>query len=108
MATNPVSFFIRVYMAKEYFDLEKEDIEMSCENGKTKEKLLTKLQDMKVKPIKLGGEKTKRVLLLISRYPMGAGKQWIEENEREALDFDFSKQQRQIHFDDISERDIEM
>jgi hypothetical protein len=33
---------------------------------------------------------------LISRYPLEADKQWIEANEREALDWDFKEQNGRI------------
>jgi hypothetical protein len=36
---------------------------------------------------------------LISRYPLNASKQWIEANEKEALDWDFDDQNRRFCVD---------
>jgi hypothetical protein len=35
-------------------------------------------------------------MALISRYPLAAGKRWIEANEREALDWNFDEQKDRI------------
>jgi hypothetical protein len=50
-------------------------------NGKSKERLVTKME-------KTGLEEWK--MLLISRYPLASTKKWIEENEKEVLNWDFS------------------
>jgi hypothetical protein len=73
MATDPVSFFIRINFPKA-FQLQ-EDI--CLDNGKTNERLL----------IKMG--KKWEVVLQISRYPLASTKKWIEENEKEVLNWEF-------------------
>jgi hypothetical protein len=39
-------------------------------------------------------------MLLISRYPSNAGKKWIEENEKEAIEWEFYEQNGRILLDD--------
>jgi hypothetical protein len=38
--------------------------------------------------------------MLISRYPSGAANKWIEENEKEVLDWDVMEQNRTIKLDE--------
>jgi hypothetical protein len=80
MATDPVSFFIRIRLPKALQPLE----DICLDNGKTKERLLTKMEEVEVQE-----EEWEEVVLLISRCPLGSTKKWIEENEKEVLDFYF-------------------
>jgi hypothetical protein len=61
----------------------------STENGETKEKMVIK----KVGPTVRVYQQT---MALISRYPLGADKRWIEANEREVLDWQFDEQNGRI------------
>jgi hypothetical protein len=65
-------------MARGHFD----------KNGQTKERLVIK----RVKSMKKFYDK----VMLISRYPLGAGKNWIEKNEKEILKWDYFEQKRCI------------
>jgi hypothetical protein len=71
------------------------------ENGETKEKLeikklpLSDKQKLALRPYHLLEQK----VALISRYPLNAGKRWVEANEQEALDWDFDEQNRKISMD---------
>jgi hypothetical protein len=57
-------------------------------NDKTKERLLTKLEeaDQKVEKWK------KVVLLMISRYPLASTRRWIKKNEKDILNWEFGAQ----------------
>jgi hypothetical protein len=77
IATDPVSFFIRILLPKNF----QPQKDICLNNGKTKEILLTKMEEGKV----LSWE----VFLLISRYPQASSKKWIEENEKEVLNWEF-------------------
>jgi hypothetical protein len=63
------------------------------ENGQTKEKLVIKKVASHKKPLSYQLEQK---MMLILRYPLGAGKQWIEAHEREVLNWDFFEQDRRI------------
>jgi pyridoxine/pyridoxamine 5'-phosphate oxidase len=56
------------------------------ENDKTEETLV-------IKRMKSAG------IVLASRYPSNSGKQWIEANEKKAVERDFYEQNRQIFID---------
>jgi hypothetical protein len=71
MATHPVSFLIRIILPKAFQP--REDI--CLDNGKTKERLLTKME--KVDP---SFEKNK-VRLQISRHPLASMNKWIVGKE---------------------------
>jgi hypothetical protein len=61
------------------------------ENGETKEKLVIK------KVATTGSGPTYgQTMALISRYPLTAGKRWIEAHEREAMHWDFDEQKDRI------------
>jgi hypothetical protein len=90
MATNPVSFFIRIDLPKAFQQLE----DICLDNGKTKERLLTKMDEVEVQD-----DDWEVVVLLISRYPLASTKKWIEENEKEVLDWEFSTD-KTIHLSD--------
>jgi hypothetical protein len=71
------------------------------ENRETKEKLVVKkmaLSDKQKRAIRQAYPMEQKVAL-ISRYPLNVVKHWVEANEREALDWDFDEQNRQIHVD---------
>jgi hypothetical protein len=83
MATNPVTFFIRIILPED-FQLQ----EAIClDNYKQKERLLTKMEKVKV-PIP-DEEDWEEIVLLISRYPQASTKKLIEENEKEVLNWEF-------------------
>jgi hypothetical protein len=73
MATDPVSFFIRIVLPKAFQP--KEGISLG--NGKTNERFLTKMEKEKWEAV-----------LKISRYPLASTKKWIEENEKEIFNWD--------------------
>jgi hypothetical protein len=83
MANDPASFFI-------YVDIGENIEDISLENLKTSEKLV-----IKMKPN--GNWK----MLLISRYPLKAAKNWIEANEKEISEWITSTYlDRRIYMDD--------
>jgi hypothetical protein len=61
------------------------------QNGETKEKLVIK----KVTTTRTGPTNL-QTMALISRYPLAAGKHWIEANEREAVDWNFDAQNGRV------------
>jgi hypothetical protein len=68
------------------------------QNEETREKLVIKTvealqQDFEFRAIQ------PQKLALISRYPLNAGKEWVEANEREALDWDYEEENRTICLD---------
>jgi hypothetical protein len=71
MATNPVTFFIRIFLPNAFQHLKNIDLD----NYKSKERLQTKMEKAK---------------LLISRYPLASTNKWIAENEKEALNWDYN------------------
>jgi hypothetical protein len=89
-AKRPVCSFIRLFVPKKI-----DWHVISIENGETKEKLVIK----KVATTGSGPTNTyDQQMALISRYPLGADKQWIEANEREAINWDFDEQNGRICF----------
>jgi hypothetical protein len=87
MSNNPSSFYIRHEVPRD-FECEQSPL-VNCQ---TNENLVIRMTEMKRS---LFGEK----LLLISRYPMGATKEWIETNEQEALDCNLLlEHNREINF----------
>jgi hypothetical protein len=62
------------------------------ENGETKEILVVK----KMAPNFTKTYGSAQTMLLISRYPLVAGQQWIEANEQEAVEWDFNEQNGRI------------
>jgi hypothetical protein len=74
MATDPVTFLIRIDLPKAFQPQE----DICLDNGKTKERLEIIMEEEKWD-----------VVLLISRCPLGSTKKWIEENEKEVLAWDF-------------------
>jgi hypothetical protein len=64
------------------------------QNDNTKEKLVTKME----KAPAPDEDEWQEVVLLISRYPLGSTKAWIDENEKvkEVLDCDLSRMSRTI------------
>jgi hypothetical protein len=78
MATDPVSFFIQIVLPKAF----PPQAGICVDNGKTKERLMTKMEEAKV-------QEEEWKVLLISRYPLGSTKKWIEENEKDVLAWDF-------------------
>jgi hypothetical protein len=71
----------------------------SFENGQTNEKLMVKVSPSNsVKVEEATGIEFVQQMLLISRYPSGAAKQWIKQNEKEVLDWGLAYQNRQIEF----------
>jgi hypothetical protein len=83
MATDPVSFFIRIILPKTFQPLEN----ICLDNYKTKQRLVTKMEEANPKFKKL-----EELVLLISRYPLASTKKWIEENEKEVMNWDFRAQ----------------
>jgi hypothetical protein len=76
MATDPVTFFIRIILPK----ASRPQKGISVDNGKTNERLLTRMEDAEF----LAWDE---VLMLISRYPQASTKEWIDENEKEVLEW---------------------
>jgi hypothetical protein len=73
---------------------------MCIENGETKEKLVIKTVDSHKVKVELAKYQIKQKMVLISRYPSNVGKKWIEENEKEAAEWDFEEQNSRILLDD--------
>jgi hypothetical protein len=88
MADCPVCFFIRIWVTDHAEVQWQRDI--SLKNAKTHERLVIK--KVAHNPIRVFNER----LRLISRYPLGAAKQWVETNEEAVLDWKFWDQCRQI------------
>jgi hypothetical protein len=80
MANDPASFIIYTKL-ENYCVVE----EISLKNVKTNEKLVIK---------KMDDDK-----MLISRYPLNAVKSWIEAYEKEIIEWDGRKLNRQINMD---------
>jgi hypothetical protein len=59
------------------------------DNGKTKERLLTKIEEVDVSDWNWD-DTFKEVVLQISRYPLASTKKWIEENKKEVSTWDFT------------------
>jgi hypothetical protein len=91
LAIHPVSFFVRL-QAPRAFPVH----DITLTNGQTKEKLVVKNAEARIK--EAGGPFRRHGIffVLISRYPMGAGKEWIEENEEEALNWFDEKYYQEI------------
>jgi hypothetical protein len=83
-AKIPASFFIRLFV---YDTVDWHD--SSMENGDTKEKLV-------IKKVATTRHTNRQQMVLISRYPLAAGKHWIEANEQEAIDWKFDQQNGRI------------
>jgi hypothetical protein len=60
------------------------------ENGETNEKLV-------VKKVATSDNINHQTMALISRYPLAAGKHWVEENEQQAIDWNFDEQNGRIY-----------
>jgi hypothetical protein len=78
MSNHPVSFFIRHDVPNNF---QCGNISISMHNGQTNERLVIK----KAAEYHLGIKGLDCKVVLISRYPLGATKEWIEANEEEAL-----------------------
>jgi hypothetical protein len=79
-ATESASFFIRIVVQCDDYSKG-----VSLENCQTKEKLV-------INSIPNDDD----VLLLISRHPMDVTNEWIAQNQKELLDWNFDKVGRQI------------
>jgi hypothetical protein len=87
-AKRSACFFIRLYVLDMVYWHDS-----SMENGETREKLvIKKVATTGIGPTNTNGQK----MALISRYPLAAGKRWIEANEREAITWDFDAQNGRI------------
>jgi hypothetical protein len=80
LATRPVSFFVRLQVPRAF---PVHDITLT--NGQTKEKLVVKNAEARI--METARSRHGIFFVLISRYPTGAEKEWIEENEEEALNW---------------------
>jgi hypothetical protein len=97
MATHPVFFFVRInfWLKPKGEDKSKwqEGIPFDLENGKTNERLVTKVyeenDDDEQQTDEYRGRRNGDVILLISRYPMDADKQWMEDCEENILSWEF-------------------
>jgi hypothetical protein len=70
-------------LPKASFQPKDEHIFMLCNHEN--ERLMTKMEETKTRD----WNEWEEVALLISRYPLGSTKQWIVENEKEILNWDF-------------------
>jgi hypothetical protein len=82
MATDSITFFIRIRLPKAFQFQPQENF--CLDNGKTKDRLLTKMEE--------ADPKWEELILLISRYPLESTKKWIVENEKEVMNWEFSTQ----------------
>jgi hypothetical protein len=111
MATHPIPFFIRINLPKAF----QHQGDICLNNGKTSERLVTKMEEAKVPFLPADDDneeddeedddeeeevKVEEVVLLISRYPLGATKAWIEEKKTEVLDWNFHETKRTIYLSD--------
>jgi hypothetical protein len=92
MATDPVTFFLRINLPKAFQPLEA----ICLDNGKTKERLLAKMEKAKTWERREEDHCDWESVLLISRYPLASTKQWIVENEKEVLNWYFANTDRAI------------
>jgi hypothetical protein len=83
-AIRPVSFFVYVQIFR-HESAERQDI--CLHNGQTNERLVIKTINRH------------SLVMLISRYSVGANQEWIEANEREIMEWDFHEQNRRICFE---------
>jgi hypothetical protein len=95
MATDRITFFIRINLPEATFQPEEEHIFIH-QNDKTKEKLMTTMEKAQAPD---PGE-WDEVVLLISRHPLGSAKAWIGEKVTEVLDCDFIGMNRTILLDE--------
>jgi hypothetical protein len=97
MATHPIPFFICIRISCTEAFQSQGDI--CLKNGQTNERFMTKLA--KAAPDQdYFNEDGVEDALLISRHPIAATKQWIDEMEKEVLDWKFNKQKRTIYLYD--------
>jgi hypothetical protein len=88
MATEPLSYFIRIRLPKAFQPLE----DICLDNEKTKERLVIE---------KVQEEECEEVVLLISCYPLASTKKWIEENEKEVLNLiNYARSGKTIYLSD--------
>jgi hypothetical protein len=95
MASDPATFFIRIFLQTD-FQLP-EDICFCLDNDKTDERLLTKTE---VVPVPDYNDDSKKVMLLISRYPRASTNKWIVANEKEVCNFGDTNTNRKIWLSD--------
>jgi hypothetical protein len=97
-ATCPVSFFVYVHV-NGWGNVNWQDI--CLENGMTKEQLAIKTFDPLPTPSRDMDpfQSPAKKMVLICRYPMGANKGWIEENEQEIMEWKIVDQNRRIRFE---------
>jgi hypothetical protein len=94
MAQQSIGFFIRLKISCDLWkELELENI-LILANHQTNEKLTIKLTELNASGF---CEK----MLLISRHPRNATKEWIETKEKEILGWTFHEQNRQIRLSPI-------
>jgi hypothetical protein len=72
---------------------------ISLDNWQTREKLTIKKTDSS------NGTYRDVIVVLISRYPLKATKQWIEANETEALLWKWDEEKRQIYMSNLDYMD---
>jgi hypothetical protein len=84
MATNPVSFCIRIILPKG-FQPEKDHIFIL--RNHENERLMTQMEEVTI-PIP-DEDDWEEVVLMILRYPLASTKKWIVENEKEVRNWEF-------------------
>jgi hypothetical protein len=101
MATHPIPFFICIHISRlETFQFQSQ-VDICLKNGQTNERFMTKLGKVAPDSDFYDEDAEKEDALLISRNPIAATKQWIDEMEKEVLDWNFNKtQKRTISLDD--------
>jgi hypothetical protein len=92
MATHPIPFFICIRISCPPKTLQSQ-VDICLENGKTNERFMTKLGKAAPDPDFYHKDEEEDVLL-ISRHPIAATKQWIDEMEKEVLDWNIYKMQK--------------
>jgi hypothetical protein len=71
--------------------------DICLDNGNTNEKLMAKMEES-TGPYSDGyPDKEDEVVLLISRYPLDSTKRWIDENEKEVLEWNFFELSRTVY-----------
>jgi hypothetical protein len=102
-ATHPVSFFV-YYRLNGYGNVHWQQ-DICLDNGQTNELLAIKRLDLPpTDPFNIRMDMNMHrsppvKLVLISRYPMGASKEWVAANEQEIIEWKFDDQNRRIRFE---------
>jgi hypothetical protein len=96
-ATCPISFFVYVRQ----FGADENSLWQDCcwDNACTNERLVIKRADAPPMVFGYAADLDCKKVVQISRYPLGATKEWIEANEKEIKEWKLDEQNRLIRFE---------